>query len=227
LSIKFDSHTNATEYTVVIGQRDVKNTTWVVSLNGQKLGVLQDDERDMVRMLPVPANTIRDGSNTLAITGDAGLVSDDIEITEVRIEPVPTNKLLTEATIAVRVTGLGGAMPVKLRIVDEHGFLVPFVSLRPGAYEAQRTGVLYTPDGVARIGVRAGEYQVFASRGFEYSAPSERVRLKQGDVHESHMRIRREVTLPGYISCDPHVHTRELSGHGDASVDERVLTSAG
>jgi hypothetical protein len=227
LSIQFDSHANVTEYAVVIGQRDVKNTTWVVALNGRKLGVLQDDERDMLRMLPVPANTLRSGSNTFSITGEPGAVSDDIEITGVRIEPVPANKLLTEATIAVKVTGADVAMPVKLTIVDAHGFLVPFVSLRPGAYEAQRTGVLYTPDGAARIGVPAGEYRIFASRGFEYNAPSERVRLTRGSTHESHLRILREVTIPGYISCDPHVHTRELSGHGDASVDERVLTSAG
>jgi hypothetical protein len=227
LSVSFDSHANATEYTVVIRQRDVKNTTWAVTLNGQRLGVLQDDERDMLRLLPVPANTLRNGQNTFAITGDPGPVSDDIEITEVRIEPAPARELLTEATIALKVTGEDGAMPVKVTIVDERGFLVPFVSLRAGAYEAQRTGVLYTPDGVARIGVRAGEYKLFASRGFEYSAPTERVRLQRGAVHQTHLRMRREVSIAGYISCDTHVHTRELSGHGDASVDERVLTAAG
>ena len=227
LSISFDSHANATEHTLVIRQRDVKNTTWTVTVNGRRLGALQDDERDMLRLLPIPADTLRNGQNTFAITGDPGSVSDDIEITEIRIEPAPVRELLTESTIALKVTGEDGAMPVKVTIVDGRGFLVPFVSLRPGAYEALRTGVLYTPDGVARIGVRAGEYKLFASRGFEYSAPTERVSLKRGAVHESHLRMRREVSIPGYISCDTHVHTRELSGHGDASVDERVLTAAG
>jgi hypothetical protein len=33
--------------------------------------------------------------------------------------------------------------------------------------------------------------------------------------------------MDGFVSCDTHVHTLELSGHGDASVDERALTAAG
>jgi hypothetical protein len=35
------------------------------------------------------------------------------------------------------------------------------------------------------------------------------------------------VPTPGYASCDTHVHTLTHSGHGDATLDERVLTLAG
>ena len=118
-------------------------------------------------------------------------------------------------------------MPLRLTIVDKEGALVPFVSLRSGPYEAQRTGALYTVDGTARIGLPAGEYKIFGSRGFEYSAPSERVVLQTGSAKDIRLRLEREVTMSGYVSLDPHVHTFELSGHGDASVDERVLTAAG
>lgn len=227
LRIDFEAKPNALEYTLTIKQRDVKNTSWVAALNGTKLGILQDDERKLVRVLAVPARVLRTGSNTFSIAPEAGAPPDDIEITELRIEPVPVRELLSEATLTVRVSADGGPMPVKLTLVDSDGFLAPFASLRPDAYEAQRTGVLYTADGVARIGVRAGDYRVFASRGFEYSAPSARVRLQRGESHKARLRIRREVQIPGHISCDTHVHTRELSGHGDASVDERVLTGAG
>ena len=33
--------------------------------------------------------------------------------------------------------------------------------------------------------------------------------------------------INGYVSCDTHVHTLTYSGHGDATLDERVLTIAG
>lgn len=223
-SIAFESRSNASEYSLILRQRDVKARTWTVSLNGQALGVLQDDERSMLRILPVPAGTLRSGSNELRIAGEAGAFSDDIEIADVRLEPLPVSKLLTQATVDVAASE---AMPLKLTVADARGSLVPLVSLRQGAYEAARTGVLYTADGRARIGLPAGDYRVYASRGFEYSAPHEDVRLKAGSVQRISLQIRREVNLSAYISCDPHVHTFELSRHGDASVDERVLTAAG
>ena len=40
------------------------------------------------------------------------------------------------------------------------------------------------------------------------------------------LKIRREVTMCGYVSCDTHLHTLELSGHRDASFDELVLATA-
>lgn len=226
-SIAFEAQANATEYTLVIRQRDVKNLTWPVILNGQKLGVLQDDERDMVRTLPIPANLLRSGSNTLEIKGERGRFSDDIEIKEIRIETLPVHTWLTQTSVSVRVLTDGAPAPVRLTVVDAEGSLVPFATLRPKAHEAMRTGVLYTPDGVAKIGLPAGEYRIFASRGFEYGAAPKRIKLQSGGASTVELRIRKEVHLPGYISCDTYVHTLELSGHGDASVDERVLTAAG
>lgn len=226
-AVEFKSQPNTTEYSLILRQRDVKNRTWMVSLNGQKLGALQDDERSMLRVLRVPANLIRSGSNTLRIECEAGTVSDDIEITDIRVESIPVNDFLSQAKVGVTVTGENGAMPVKLTVVDSHGSLVPFASLRSGAYEALRTGVLYSADGRANIGLPAGEYRIYASRGFEYSAQSEAVRLKKNGAHNTRLQVRREVQLPGYVSVDTHVHTFELSRHGDATVDERVLTAAG
>src|SRR4051812_9693653 len=88
-TIQFKSQPNPTEYSLILRQRDVKNRTWMVSLNGQNLGVLQDDERSMIRVLRVPVNLLRTGPNTLQITGEAGGVSDDIEITDIRLESRP------------------------------------------------------------------------------------------------------------------------------------------
>ena len=199
----------------------------MVKLNAHKLGVLQEDERSILRVLPIPPNVLNNGNNTLQFEGEAEGFSDDIEISGLRIDPLPVDAFLRAATVSISASDKTGGMPLKLTIVNKDGALVPFASLRSGAYEAQRTGVLYTADGTARIGLPAGEYKIFASRGFEYSAPSERLILQTGNNKDIRLSLEREVRMPGYVSADPHVHTFELSRHGDATVDERVLTAAG
>src|SRR5438552_4878759 len=42
-----------------------------------------------------------------------------------------------------------------------------------------------------------------------------------------HMRIRREVPTQGLVSCDTHIHTFTYAKHGDATLEERMLTLAG
>ena len=92
---------------------------------------------------------------------------------------------------------------------------------------AVRPGVVYTPDGRARINLRPGKTTVFASRGFEYSAASRTLDITEGQQQSIELSIRREVPTPGLVACDTHVHTLTHSGHGDASVEERVVTLAG
>jgi hypothetical protein len=41
------------------------------------------------------------------------------------------------------------------------------------------------------------------------------------------MRLEREVDTSGYICADTHIHTLTFSGHGDASLNERLATIAG
>lgn len=228
ISVTFQSPAvNQREYSVLVRQRDVKDTAWVVSVNGTKLGALIDDEREMVRLLAIPSGLLQAGSNTLTVSGRAAKLSDDIEVRDIRIEPLPVAELLRQATVEVEVGSSEGPLPLRVTVVDAAGSLVPVAALRTDAREAVRTGVVYTADGRTRIGLPAGEYVVYASRGFEYSAPSKRLRLRSGDTRRVTMRIKRQVWLPGFVSCDTHVHTLELSGHGDASVAERVLTAAG
>ncbi len=51
--------------------------------------------------------------------------------------------------------------------------------------------------------------------------------LKAGDVVRKQLSIQREVATDGYVACDTHVHTLTYSGHGDATIDERMVTIAG
>ena len=50
--------------------------------------------------------------------------------------------------------------------------------------------------------------------------------LAAGDSADCKLSIRREVPTPGYVACDTHIHTLTHSGHGDATVQERMITLA-
>src|SRR5207244_4646666 len=73
----------------------------------------------------------------------------------------------------------------------------------------------------------AGNYTVYAGRGFEYSLAKADVRITAGETAERTLTICREVSTPDYIACDTHIHTLTHSGHGDASIGERMITLAG
>ncbi len=223
----FRAAANPTEYTLILRQRDVKLTPWKVLINGRELGKLSDDERDMRTALAVPAGVLRNGSNTLEIAPGPGPTSDDIEVRELQLYPQPVAGFLRQSSVTVETEAEGGPMPVRITVVDSQGVLVPLAALRKSDKEAVRTGVIYTIDGRTEIGLPAGAYQVYASRGFDYNAPSQRVKLKIGQKEQVRLQLRREVDLPASVSMDTHVHTLELSGHGDASVRERVITAAG
>src|SRR6266851_7110575 len=92
---------------------------------------------------------------------------------------------------------------------------------------ALRPGVVYTGSGQARVGIPAGDYTVYASRGFEYGIVTQRVHLANGQMARVALQLRHEVKMPGWISCDTHVHTLTYSGHGDATLEERMLSIAG
>jgi hypothetical protein len=83
-----------------------------VSLNGRKLGVLQDDERDKIRLLPVPADVLRNGTDAFEIHDEIGKARDNIEVLEMQIEPTALAAYLTQASVSVQVSSEHGAMPV-------------------------------------------------------------------------------------------------------------------
>jgi hypothetical protein len=41
------------------------------------------------------------------------------------------------------------------------------------------------------------------------------------------LRLRRQVDTAGFIAADTHIHTLTFSGHGDATIEERMVTLAG
>lgn len=238
LALNFVASPNAAGHTLFIRQRDVKET-WEVVLNGKKLGTLIHRETPLVAQFPVPPQLIHAGTNSLFILPPKA--NDDIELADIRLINAPLTAALGECTLSVTVTEAptGHALPCRITITDATGALTPLIPL-PLRVDGQpvtnaavqlgvttRTGVIYTRDGKAKVSLLPGTYTVYASRGMEYSAPSQQITVQPGDNTHLNLSLLREVNTEGWVSADTHIHTLTYSGHGDATIDERMLTIAG
>ncbi len=219
----FDAQPNAAEATLFIRQADVK-LEWRVALNGRALGKLFLMEEDLVHTLPIPPGVLREKDNVLTIATLPGN-KDDIVLGDIRIEFAPVRAAIAQSGLQVQVRDDRGESPARITVADFNGTLVPLVALQDG--KAARPGVVYTGTGRAALGLRPGKYTIYASRGFEYSVASQTVDLRAGEGGSVVMQIHREVPVSGMVSCDTHIHTLTLSGHGDSTLDERMLTIAG
>jgi hypothetical protein len=225
LSLRFKAKPNAGEATLFIRQRDVK-FEWVVELNGRRIGTLFRMEEDLVHTLPVPAGTLRGGDNTLSIHPPQE--GEDIVVGDFQLDQVPSKEAVNQARLEISVIDSNShqGLPCRITIVDKNGALAPLYA-SPEEQLALRPGVVYTGNGQAQVGVRPGKYTLFATRGFEYGLDSSKISIATGQTRQVRMAIRREVPTPGWVACDTHIHTLTHSGHGDATLDERMFTIAG
>lgn len=227
LELKFSTEKNTSESTLALRQQDVKQR-WHVRINDKSLGQLVVDENDQTLYVAVPANTLVDGDNTLVIAQDPGSRQpDDIRIGELILHPRPPAEILSEATVELEVidTNTGEQVPARLTVLNERGALQS-TSARSSDQLAVRAGIVYTADGRARFSLPAGKYTIHAGRGFEYSLDILNLHLEVGKSAKHAFKIHREVPTAGYVACDPHVHTFTHSRHGDATIEERMITLA-
>ncbi|CAN5912153.1 hypothetical protein BH24BAC1_BH24BAC1_14970 [soil metagenome] len=227
LMIRFSrARPNETEHTLQLRQQDVKQK-WRLVLNGQPLGSLTSDEKDMVVYVPIPPGRLQTGENTLLVE-QTDTLTDDIRVGQMVLTERPVSQVLSEAkvTVEVREAGTGQALPARLTVVNAAGALQT-VGAASGQLLAVRPGFVYTGNGRASFGLPAGTYTVYASRGFAYGVDSVRLVLQPGEEARPALVLRREVPTEGWISSDTHVHTFTYSRHGDATVEERVLSIAG
>ena len=229
LDAKFSSRKNSAEQTLLVRQQDVKQV-WNVLLNGTRLGELVRDENDMVVTFAIPASTLIDGENALRIESPSSskAASDDIRVGQIAIQERPVSETLREATVEVEVVDADTKKPLPSRItvLDANGAMQT-LGAASNDHLAVRPGMAFTSTGRAIFGVPAGRYTIFAGRGFEYSLARAEISLSAGEVAKQTLSIRREVPTEGYVACDTHVHTLTHSGHGDATIDERMITLAG
>lgn len=226
LVIHFNAQANTTEKTLSLRQHDVKQE-WQVLMNEHEIGNLARDENGMIIYLPIFPGVLKSGNNILRIV-PKDTISDDILVGQLVLEDRPVNQVLSEATLHIEVNEResGKLLPVRITIANPEGILQS-VGANSEKHLAFRPGFIYTGNGRATFGLPAGQYTLYAGRGFEYSVDSVQLVVQPGDTIHQKLTIQREVPTEGWISSDTHIHTFTHSGHGDASIEERVLTIAG
>ncbi len=229
LILKFQARPNDEEATLLLTQKGVKQG-WTVELNRKRIGSLLRIESPLEHAISIPNGTLRAGENELAIR--APKTVDDIEVGKLGIVNLSLAKALNESFIEVEVTetGTSQGLPCRIIVANETGVLAALHvanSIGSNITHATRSGTVYTADGKARIGLRPRSYTVYAARGFEYSVASKRITLAPGRTESVKLQITREVPTPGWVSMDSHIHTLTHSGHGDSTIQERMLTIAG
>jgi hypothetical protein len=225
LSVSFESKANGKEATLFLHQDDVKQG-WRISVNGKRLGNLDRFESKVLHSLKVPAGTLKDGQNKLAI--EAPTAVDDILVGGAFIELDPLGEVLSHCFLEVSAFDkkTSAPLPCRFTITDAKDFLMP-LKIKPSLRLAVRPGVVYSLDGKCKVGVLPGEYLVHATRGFEYGVDTVKVTVGRGETKKVTLKIGREVPTEGWVSCDPHIHVRTFSGHGDSTVEERIPTIVG
>ena len=205
-------------------QQDVKQT-WVVSINGDSLGRLVRDENAMRVTYEVQPDQLTRGLNELRVHASSD-TPDDIRIGRAFLILKTKEDYLTQRKLSVKVTESGEPVPSRITIINEQGALQT-TGLVSSDKHAVRTGVVYTADGEAEIGLPSGKYTVIASRGPEYEIDQQEVDLNEESSGFLEFSLSRTVSTSGWVACDTHVHTLTHSGHGDSTEDERIITIAG
>ena len=221
LQLEFQAAPNTTEHSLVIRQSDVKQD-WNVDLNDRRLGQLHLLESDLVHVLSVPPGTLTAGKNQLKISART---PEDIVLHEIQLVPQARADYLSESKLQVTVREGGTPIPARITVVDEQGFLLA-LHAPSHARLGVRPGVIYTGDGRAEVGLRPGDYKIYATRGPEYGLAEQRISVKSGETATVDLELNRVVPTPGWIAADTHIHTLTLSRHGDATLQERMLTLA-
>ena len=226
LDLSFRLPGKPTDSTLRLRQQDVKQI-WKVAINGKMIDKLQQDENDMVRYFAVPAKVLQQGNNQLTISTSSKRGADDIRVGEISLFDQPRAMVLSEGEVTIRVIDTDGTkVPCRLTILNQSGALSA-VGAQSSTTLAVRPGVVYTANGLARLGLQAGSYQIIAGRGFEWGIDSANLTIRKGSHEKLTLTIHREVPTEGLASCDTHVHTFTYSRHGDATLEERIITTAG
>jgi hypothetical protein len=222
LIIHFKTTNVSHSKTLALTQTDV-NHSWNVILNGNAIGNLGLDEKKMVSYYSIPPETLNKNDNTLIIRSESpnASQSDDIVVGNITLHNKAVENLLAESSLNIH-TGI----PSRLTILDETNALQP-IQAQTGDTLAIRSGVIYSGTGNFSFSLPAGKYKIYASRGFEYGVDSLLIFMRPGQKFSQNLTLKQEVDLKDWESVDTHVHTLEYSGHGDATMRERILTIAG
>ena len=207
-------------------QQEGVKRNWGIFLNDRKLGTLVPDETTLEHLVEIPAGTLRTGDNVLRL--EPAKEPDDIVIGPIALIDAARPEWLAGGMVSIKVTDAanGRPLPCRLTVTRPDGTLVALAAT-PENEVAVRTGVVYTRQGKASLSLPAGDYEIRAGRGFEWGLAKAKVRVASGSSQDLGLSLVREVDTRGWIAVDSHIHTLTHSGHGDATLRERILTIAG
>ncbi len=225
LRVTFQADVNEKEYILLLTQRDI-HETWRVHLNGTFLGNLVAALPTRETEYTIPKGLLKKGENTLLVTSKKP--QDDIIVGNVRLLPITLRERYRLGKVVVSVTNKadGKPLPVRIGVTNKSGRLVRLFNAAH-SHTAQRTGIFYTMGKGDPFEVPAGEYTLTATRGMEWSLASQTITVGFNEVKKISLSLTREVDTTGFIAADTHIHTLTYSGHGDSSVEERMVTLAG
>ncbi|MCW5554246.1 MAG: PHP domain-containing protein [Verrucomicrobiae bacterium] len=225
LELKFTAAPNTGEVVLGVRQRDVSDA-WALRLNGKQIATLKRHRDPKVSYYAVPAGTLRDGENTLVIESKTG--KDNIVVGPIALHQRPLREVLELSLVTLNVSDArsGRPVPARITITDLQDEPVEIFNAIKNE-TAVRLGVVYTAGTETWVELPRGEYNVYATRGMEWSRPQTRISVRPGTAAKVALRLEREVDTRGFIAADTHIHTLTFSGHGDSNLEERMLTLAG
>jgi hypothetical protein len=222
LSFTFEARAGDTEGTLRVRQRHV-NDPWNLFVNGQLIGPLVRGDALADHYYTVPKGVLHAGNNTLELKPE--VPEDDITVGEILLWEKPLRDVLDLRRVTVRVRDRETQEPLPARVTFLRDEELAEVYSDANDSIAVRKGVVYTSEGQLSVELPAGDYRVYATRGMEWSMASADLTL--GRRAEVQLELVHEVDTTGFIACDTHIHTLTFSGHGDSSVEERMVTLAG
>ena len=151
------------------------------------------------------------------------------------LRPEPTSQEDSDVEVAgpighleYRITGPDEALiPARLTVMSSEIDLVALAETSFGERYAVRENVCYSLDGRGRLTLPAGEFELVATRGIEWTIDRRTVTIEAGGNQKVEFRIAPAVDTTGMIGGDFHLHTLTHSGHGDSNMPERIVSLAG
>jgi hypothetical protein len=225
LDLRFNATPNLEEFTLAITHREVTGPT-DLQLNGKSIGQLTPSKKRDEFYYPIPPNTLVAGENVLSVV--PATPQDDMTIGGINLHEQSFRDLFHLETVTVSVADLatGKPVPARITVCDRNHNLQKIYRVH-STEAAMRLGLIYTRGTETRIELPQGDYVFYATRGMEWSRGRQELSLHVGKSGRVQLGIRREVDTKGFIAADTHMHTLTFSGHGDATVEERMMTLAG
>jgi len=224
LKVVFEAKPNPKPLKISMRQRHVHDP-WKATLNEKEIGRLQVIQPALWTSLTIPANVLLDGKNTLTLSPVSPDSKDDIVVGPFHLNDVSFKEWARFGQLSLQV--LDGdsekLIPARITVTDTSGILARVFDAQSAA-TAVREGVIYVRPAGVKASLPEGEYVVYATRGMEWGIATQRVSVKFDVETSATLRISREVDTAGFIACDTHIHTLTYSGHGNATIDERMIT---